>query len=382
MTIGIDIRSLLDARLSGVPEYTRELLKELFRLDKNNRYVLFYNSARDLRPSLPDFDNPRVSVRSTRYPNKLFNNIMENLIGWPKIDRLLGADLFFMPNIGFAAFSPLCRSVLTVHDLSFLRFKEFFSGKRRVWHAALRLSAMVKKYDRIIAMSENTRQDLIELTGLDPRRVSVIYSGVRADFHPRSEAGEGAAMRLKYNLGGRFILFLGTLEPRKNISGLIAGFDSALTKYPDLAGYELVIAGGRGWKTGPIMAAREKAIKRAKIKFIGYVPDADRAKLYRACSLFVYPSFYEGFGLPPLEAMACGTPVIMSQTGSLPEVGGEGALLVNPHRGADIGEAIGTVLRDPGSREIMAARGISRAARYRWSEAAREHLKIFNSLSE
>jgi glycosyltransferase involved in cell wall biosynthesis len=377
MKIGIDIRSLLENQSSGVPEYTKELLKEIFALDRRNEYCLFYNAARDAAGRLPRYPYPNVSIRATRYPNKLFNNIMENFIGWPKLDRLLKADLFFMPNIGFAALSKTGRSVLTVHDLSFLRYGGFFSWKRRLWHAALRLPRLVGQYGTVVAVSENTKRDLVELCGLKPERIRVVYSGISNRFRPEGKDGERAALAAKYRLSAPYILYLGTLEPRKNISGLIRGYDECLGEHPGLKDHALVIAGGRGWKEGEIMAAWRSAKQRARIKFIGYVDDADRAALYRSAEMFVYPSFYEGFGFPPLEAMACGLPVVSSRAASLPEVAGGAALLVDPHNQNELAAALYAVLTDGSLKEKMRQRSLRAAARFSWRQAAGRYLEIF-----
>jgi glycosyltransferase involved in cell wall biosynthesis len=208
----------------------------------------------------------------------------------------------------------------------------------------------------------------------------VIYSGVSRDFRPASVSQRSADVRAKYRLPERFLLFLGTLEPRKNISGLIRGYDRLLTGHPELAEYELVIAGGPGWKTGGIKAAWHSARHRDRIRLIGYVDEADRAELYRLASLFIYPSFYEGFGFPPLEAMACGLPVVMSQTASLPEVAGEAALLINPYRESDIGEAISAVLLSGSLREKMKKRSLETATKFSWRTAAEKYLQIFEGL--
>ncbi len=377
MKIGIDIRTLLDREYSGVAEYTYNLLKELFRLDKNNSYTLFYNSARAIDGRIPVFEAENVKVVHTRYPNKLFNNIQQRLIKRPQIDSLLGVDVFFMPNIGFISLSAGCRKLLTVHDLSYLRYPEFYSLKRRAWHWLMRIRSMMRRFDRIIAVSENTRRDLIELAGVSPEKISVVPSGISRDFRVL-EAGDAGLNRVrrKYSLPERFILFLGTLEPRKNIDGLIRAFELYCAVH-NAERISLVIAGGRGWKNAAIHRAAQASPVRDRIKFIGYVDRGDKVYLYNAASLFVFPSFYEGFGFPPLEAMACGVPVVVSDNSSLPEIAGQAALAVNPFDSGAIAGAITSILADHGFRAKLAAAGLARSPRFNWGNTAKHYLELF-----
>ena len=385
MKIGIDIRTLMDAHYSGVSEYTLNLLKEIFRLDNNdNQYKLFYNSGRDVSARMPRFGQPNVEIIRTAYPNKLFNNIMQNIVKTPKLDRLLGVDLFFMPNIGFISLSPGCRKIITIHDLSFLRYPEFYSLKRRWWHVLVNTRRLLKNFDYIAAMSENTKKDVIELCGIMPEKIKIIYSGIDTRCKPMAENDEQLlAVRKKYNLPKRFILYLGTLEPRKNVAGTVQAYEE-LRNYvmpagrQELQNVKLVIAGNKGWKSREIFQAWQKSEFKDDIKFLGYIEAADKPYLYNLASVFVYPSFYEGFGFPPLEAMACGTPVIISSAASLPEVAGKAAIMVDPYKTSELARAMEQIL---GSRELRAglrAESLMAARRFNWEKTARSYLELFN----
>lgn len=378
MTIGLDIRTLMDKQYSGVSEYTFNLVKEILRLDEKNDYKLFYNSGRDVSANIPKFSG-RYEIIAKRYPNKFFNYFLQKIFHYPKIDRLLGVDLFFMPHLNFIALSGGCRSALTVHDLSFLRHPEFFSFRKNFWHKMINVKKLIKNSDLIIAVSQNTKNDLTELLGAEPEKIKVIYSGLGPEFKPISDGEKLREVKLKYQLPEKFIFFLGTIEPRKNLDGLISAYN-LLRLEPEFREVKLLMAGGRGWENKNIYQAREKSPFREDIKFLGYVPSADKPALYNSASLFVYPSFYEGFGFPPLEAMACGAPVIASSAASLPEVVGEAGLLADPYDIAGLALAMAKALTEEKLRENLRKKGLARAAEFSWEKTAGEYLEIIHSL--
>jgi len=385
MKIGIDIRTLMDPQYSGVSEYTLNLVGEILRLDRENEYRLFYNSAKDVSARMPKFDYPNVKIIRKRIPNKIFNWPMQKISRRPEIDKILGVDVFFSPNIAPLALSKDCERILTVHDLSFLRFPEFFNFKRRLWHRMIGVKKMIKEFDKIVAVSENTKNDIVELCGVLPEKIKVVYSGTESEYKAlNSEFPELGAVRRKYGLPEKFILFLGTVEPRKNIEGLIGAYNKfresreARLRVPE-AELQLVIAGGRGWKSESIYKEWKKSKYEDDIKFLGYVDKKDKVYLYNLASLFVYPSFYEGFGFPPLEAMACGTPVITSFASSLPEIVGGAGLMVDPCNIADMARAIELVLSDEKLREDLARKGLERANRFGWEKAAKEFLSFITN---
>ena len=375
MTIGIDIRVLGSPQKSGVQEYTEQLLAHLLPLDPAIQYNLFYSSYSHSLPQYSWLSLPNVHLLQAKIPNRgIF--YAARFFNAPKIDRLLGGvDVFFSPHFFLAPLSAVCRRVTTFHDLSFERFPEFFSWRKRLWHRLeMRPQWQAKFSDRIIAVSESTKHDLVELYGIDPAKIEVIYSGIAPQCKPLDEQALDEFRKLS-GLPRRFILSVGTLEPRKNTLGLIRAFEQVC----DTSGYDdvqLVIAGPRGWLYDDIFAAVQRSSYRQRIRFVDEMDDSQRAYYYGAASVFVYPSFFEGFGLPVVEAMACKVPVIASHTSSLPEVAGDGALLVDPYDIGSLAQAIMMVLSDERLRNKLVQNGSWRAASFSWEKAAQQTLNV------
>jgi len=371
MRIIFDIRPLLERRRAGVSLYTANLLQRLLGMSGHD-YTLFGNSSGGRWPDdLPDRSGS-VSHALSRYPNRLLN-LSLTLFGRPRIEELAGdADLVFMPNLNFAA--TRLPSVVTVHDLSFVRYPEFFSPKQRLWHRLVRPDRLLRQAAAVVAVSEHTRTDLTETYGVPPERIRVVHPGVSAAYRPMAPE-ETAEVRQRHGLSGPYLLFLGCLEPRKNVIGIIRAYDRLK------AGIDLVIAGGRGWLFKDIFREADRARRRDRIRFLGYVPEADKPALLNGATAFVYPSFYEGFGMPPLEAMACGTPVIASHGSSLGEVVGDAGLLVDPYRTDGLREAMARMLEDGPLRANLRARGLERAHRFGWDDSAKKIDRLFTDLA-
>lgn len=380
MKIGIDIRTLMDTYYSGVSEYTLNLLEATFKIDRNDEYRLFYNSGRDVSDRIPKFNYDNVEVVSTRYPNKIFNNIMQKILHWPKIDQMLGVDLFFMPNIGFISLSPQSKKIITIHDLSYLRYPEFFSLKRRLWHILINVKKLLNKFDFIVAVSENTKRDIVELCQIPAEKVSVIYSGISEEYR-LIEKGDFQFPKVekKYHLPEKFILCLSTLEPRKNVCTIIKAFDQCMSESPGMKDYSLVIAGARGWKRGEIFKTWSESPSKSRIKFIGYVDQSDKVYLYNLACLFVCPSFYEGFGFPPLEAMACGRPVVTGYGASLPEAVGQAALMVNPYKTNEIAQAMTLILNNNLLSDNLIKNGLTAVKKFTWDKTAHSYLQLWQN---
>jgi glycosyltransferase involved in cell wall biosynthesis len=377
MKVGIDIRTLMDARYSGVSEYTFNLVEEILKLDKND-YRLFYNCFGDCL-NIPEFSGGKFKVVKYNYPNKILNYLFFKFFNYPKIDKELGADVFFMPHINFIGKSAATKSLITIHDLSFLKYPEFFSWRKNFWHRMINVKKLIKRFNRVVAVSENTKQDIVELCGINPDKVEVIYSGIGEEFRKiNANEKKSAEVRDKYKLPEKFILYLGTLEPRKNVDGIIRAYNKLRADSRELQDYKLVIAGGKGWKSDNIYKEWECSGFKNDIKFLGYVDSKDKVYLYNLADVFVYPSFYEGFGFPPLEAMACGLPVIISYAASLPEVAGDAALMVDPYNINDITKAMAEVLTDESLKNKLIERGLARAKKFSWENTAKEYLKIFH----
>ncbi|OGH73488.1 MAG: hypothetical protein A3C90_01950 [Candidatus Magasanikbacteria bacterium RIFCSPHIGHO2_02_FULL_51_14] len=420
MKIGIDIRCLMNQHRTGVGEYTYELLNALFSIDRANQYFLFYNSYIDVSKYVRLWNQENVQYVETRWPNKIFS-ASQVLFGLPKLDHVVRhceervserrgnlvdtraghcqgdrhdpirigsrddsfVDVFFSPNLNFTSISRNVKHVLTIHDLSFEIVPDCYSPKQQLWHKIVNPKKQCERAGVILTPSENTRRDVVELYGVGEKKVCVLKPGLSANFlkletGPTSSTDSVSVHRRnwklgikeKYDLPEKYILFLGTIEPRKNVLGVIKAFQrSSLI----INHYSLIIAGPKGWKSGEILREIDGT---DKIRYIGYVPAEDKPALYALADVFVYPSLYEGFGFPVLEAMASGTPVITSNRSSLPEVAGDAAYLVNPYNVAEIATAIERLATDKQLRDLFVERGKERAREFEWNETAKEFLEI------
>lgn len=370
MHVAVDVRSLMGSRHSGVEEYTTRIVRAMAQFEPSHTYHVFYNSARKV--SLPVF-RENVVVHEFRYPNKIFN-ASQRLLGLPKWDSLLGQniDVVFMPSARLMPLSHTTPLVTVAHDVSFERFPEFLTARRRLWHALMRPRRLLANSDHIIAVSEYTRQDLIEVYNINPNAVSVVHPGVAIQNAARPLDVQN--VRRRHGLPERFLLFMGTHEPRKNIEGVIAAFSAIAHRIP----HSLVLAGESGWKRSRIRASLAGSAYADRIHSLGFVEEDDKRALYAAADLFVYPSFYEGFGFPPLEALLAGTPAVVSFNSSLPEVVGKWATLVDPYNIAQIAAVLEELLASPVRVSLDVQKEI--LAEYSWQKAAKQTLSILKSV--
>jgi len=377
MRIAIDARCLEEERISGVGVYTLEIIQNLLKKDKKNRYIIFSNAYKELSKSLSFAKKyPNAELKRFRWPNKLLNFFIW-YFGWPKLDSLIGGvDIFFAPNINFLTVSKNCKLFTTFHDLSFERFPEFFKRKTRLWHFYfVNPRKIAQKSEKLIAVSESTKNDLEGIYGVKEKKVHVICHGVSDDYKIISRNDPKLLeIQKKYSLPYKFILYLGNIEPRKNIKALIEAHKMLRKNNPRFDGYKLVLAGS----ISPLCRGIIKEEKE-NISAIGYIDREDKPFVYNLASIFVYPSFFEGFGLPSLEAMACGTPVIASHNSSIPEVVENAAILVNPNRPEEIGEAMKYLLKDEKLYNIIKERGLRQAKKFDWKKCAEKTLKLLTN---
>ena len=380
MRIGIDYTAAV-RQGGGIGRYTRNLIRALAQLDTENQYILFvaggWGEGDGLGP-WPDSFQVRAIPLSDRWVHILWQRLRLPV----PVQAITGAlDLFHSPDF---VLPPTGRtpSILTVHDLSFLRVPQFFvPGFREYLERAV--SRAVDRAACILADSESTRVDLMQLMAVEPERVTVLYPGVEPRFRPVKEADMLAAVRARYDLPGRFILGLSTVQPRKNFDGLIEAFRRLLARSadgPEIADLHLVIAGGKGWMYEDTLALVKRAGLEGRVHFPGFVAEADLPALYCLAGAFAFPSWYEGFGLPVLEAMACGTPVVAADNSSLPEVVGEAGLLVDAGDPDALSEALGRLLRDEALQGRLFRAGLDQARCFTWEEAAQQLLHVYKSL--
>lgn len=399
MNIGIDIRILGKKRRTGVEDYTINLLSHLLSLDRSIRYRLFYNGVRKPKLDYPFLKLPNVKIKRFRIPNRILDLFLR-FLRFPKLDKLLGrVDIFLSPHFLLAPVSKKVKTIVIFYDLSFIRFPEFFSLSKLLWHKFIYPKKQAQKADLIVAISESTKEDLINLYGIKEEKIKVIYPGIDKKFKPISDDNPALdRVRRKYNLPDNFILYFGTIEPRKNILGLIRAFEQ-LKKQPHLEGrvewlgfegrvksdkrdffdfpsLKLVIAGTKGWLYNEIFEEVKKSQFQKDIIFTDFIDEEDKPYLYNLAQAFIYPSFFEGFGLPPLEAMACGMPTIVSNKSSLPEVVGQGAIMINPYNIDEISLAIKEILENKDLREYLIKKGLERAEEFNWDRTAKQFLEI------
>jgi glycosyltransferase involved in cell wall biosynthesis len=265
-------------------------------------------------------------------------------------------------------------TVVTVHDLSFLLVPDCAEEGLRA-HLERVVPPSVRQADFVTADSENTRNELTTLLDVNPGRVEVVYGGVDERFRPMTDEVALEQARLKYGLFFPFILYVGTIEPRKNLGRLLRAYTQARQRRR--AHHRLVVAGGLGWLYEDVLREIDELAAEQEVVFLGRVPDDDLPLLYSLCDLFVFPSLYEGFGFPPLEAMACGKAVVCSNTSSLPEVIGDAGVMVSPYDVDGLADAIVALLQDPDRRAELGRRGIERAREFTWDKSARRLLEIY-----
>ncbi len=372
MRVCLDVSPAVHRR-AGLGRYAQELSAALLEVDAENEYLIFFNRPRSARVEPPLHSLRRLTVAWSNKPWRM-SALLAHFAGLSQ-DRLFpGVDLFHATDHLLPRFSRV-RSVFTLHDLAFRLYPETHTALNR-WFLNVMMPRFLQAADAVIAVSEHTKRDALRAYNLDEAKVRVIYEGVNPRFRPAPPEAV-AVIRRKYGLPERFILSVGTIEPRKNL-------ETALAAYRALkeggAAHKLVIVGKKGWLyRGFFRRLREEGLE-GEVVFPGFVPDDDLPALYGGADLFLFPSLYEGFGLPPLEAMACGAPVVCSDVSSLPEVVGDAALLVPPLEVRAWAEALRRLLGDADLRADLQARGLARAREFSWARAARATVEVYQQV--
>ena len=378
LRIAIDYTSAVNQN-AGIGRFVRSLVGALVEQDQTNRYLLLHAAPNPgATARLPTARNVgRLPLRlSERWLNILWHRAQVPL----PIDWLTGPlDIFHSPDF---VLPPVrhARSILTVHDLAFLLYPECADDRLRAYLEKT-VPRSVHRADFVVADSENTRNDVIVLLGVPPERIVVVPGGVDPSFRPVEDPARRAALRRQLGLDDAtpLILFVGVLEPRKNLVGLIEAF--GIMKSRRSLPHKLLVVGRKGWLWEGIMERAEQSPVRDDIVFAGFVPEGELATLYSTAEMFAFPSHYEGFGLPVLEAMACGTPVVASRASSLPEVVGDAGLQVDSEDAEQLAAALELLALNPELRQDFRRRGLDRAATFTWHAAARSLLDVYRRVA-
>jgi glycosyltransferase involved in cell wall biosynthesis len=368
MLIGIDASRTTADRRTGTETYSLYLIRELLALGRGHRFRLYFRQA----PS-PDLFPQSEDRRVIPFP-RLWTHLR---LSWEMLSE--PPDLLLVPSHVLPLVHPRL-SVVTVHDLGYHYFPEAHTLSQNVY---LRWSTRhnARTATRVLADSEATRRDLLEFYGIPGEKVAVVYPGRDEELAPVTDAAALAAIRARYGLGDAYLLYVGTLHPRKNLVRLIQAFAGLLRTLAaagqsPVSGLQLVLAGQKGWLYDEIWHQVDRLGLEHRVILTGYVPDADLPALLSGALAFVFPSLYEGFGLPVLEAMACATPVVCSSVSSLPEVVGEAALQVDPLDVEAWTGALHRIVTDAGLRRALIEQGFEQMRRFSWRRCAEETLRV------
>lgn len=362
MLIGIDASRAIVPRRTGTERYALEIIRALVRAAPDDRFVLY------LQRQPP----PGLLPRSAQVRWRVIPSPRLWTVGRLSLEMAARPpDVLFVPAHSLPPIVPRA-TVTTIHDLGYLHFPgEHPPLTRLLRRLSNRWSA--RRATRVIAISGTTRDDLVRFDGIPRGRIKVVHHGCAPSFRPVRDADRIDAVRTRHGLDAPYVLFVGTLQPRKNLERLLAAFDRVAADRPHVL---LALVGAAGWQPERLERARAAVQARDRVRRLGYVEDDDLPALLSGSLALAFPSLYEGFGLPALEAMACGTPVLTSSTSSLPEVVGDAGLLVDPLDVGAIADGLRRLIDDADLRRDLGERGLARAARFTWERAADETLAV------
>ncbi|MCD4844226.1 MAG: glycosyltransferase family 4 protein [Methanosarcinales archaeon] len=362
MKIGIAARGL-SVESGGVKQYIESLTSALLKIDNTNKYYIFYN----LNNSKGKF--PKANEIILNSSSKLFWDYY--LI--PKAIKDYELDIMLFPK-NILPFFINCKSVIVIHDLAFFMSKLNAYPLNDTIYMHMMIKSSVKRANHIITVSENTKQDIIKYLGVEESMITVTHLASNEKYRKIEDEIRLNEIKKKYGLNDKFIFYCGSLSPRKNMIRLLMAFDTIRNKIP----HKLVLTGGRSWNDKTLNNLIHK-IGDDVIK-LGFVPDEDTPLLYNLADLFVYPSLYEGFGLPTLEAMACGCPVFTSNISSIPEVVGDAGKMVDPYNIDEMAKAMYDILTDDELKDDMVKRGQKRIKKFSWEKCAKESLYVLERI--
>jgi glycosyltransferase involved in cell wall biosynthesis len=370
MRIGL-VTNSIDEQSGGVATYASELIRNLNAIDEENDYILIHHTPSDHSIY---HRNQDIIIKSY---SPYYKGTIWKLVNAPlKLRKGCNLDVVHDLNgIGPLSYRMPFQKVVTIHDLIPIIYPTTFNLPNALTHRLL-LPKTLHRADKIITVSSNTKKDIMNIYDIPEEKITTIYNAVSEHFKIATEQ-EILDLREKYSLNFPFILFVGTLEPRKNIPSLLKAFKILSRKEP---GLKLVIAGKRGWKYKEIFQLISSLEIGSDVRYLQYIDQNDLPVLYSAAEVFVYPSLYEGFGLPPLEAMACGCPVVTSNVSSMPEVTGNAALLIDPTDVEAISDSVHLLLSDDNLKGKMIKNGLTNVKRFSWHQCAKETRAVYEEL--
>src|SRR5688500_8467884 len=367
MRVAIDARKLHDF---GIGTYIRNLLRQLARLDCDTDYVLLCQEA-DLGIALQLGPNFRTVLESSR------NYSVREQFHVPWVLRQLRPDLYHAPHYVLPP-AIRCRSVVTIHDCIHLMFPQYLPHRLAYAYARASMWAAARRSDRILTVSEASKRDILHFFDVPPEKVVVVYNAIDERFSREPRAEDVERVRERFQLHQRFVLYVRNIKPHKNLERLIEAFHALRLR--GLDDLKLLIIGDEISSYPSLRRAVHRHKLHKHVRFLGYLPDDTLAIMYRLATVFVFPSLYEGFGLPPLEAMASGTPVVTSNVSSLPEVAGDAAVLVDPY---DVDSIVDGLRRVVGDREMAATlrrRGLERAREFSWARSVEKTREVYRAV--
>jgi glycosyltransferase involved in cell wall biosynthesis len=368
LRIAIDARKMRDY---GIGTYVRNLLRHLSRLDAETEYILFCRESdcgtvEELGANfraIPEVAKPYSVSEQLRIPMDL---------------RREKIDLFHAPHYVLPPLTP-CKSVVTIHDCIHLRFPQYLPNRLAYAYAWSSMWLATRRANRVLTVSEASKRDILRYYSIPDQRIDVIYNAIDDRLGEEPSPEDIERVRDRYQLNAPYVLYAGNIKPHKNLERLIEAFHT-LRQDPDLGHVKLLIIGDEVSKYATLRRAVHRYKLHKYVRFFGFVPDKTLAVFYRLARVFVFPSLYEGFGFPPLEAMASGAPVITSNVSSLPEVVGDAALLIDPHDPIAIAEAMRRVLLDSDLREDLRQRGLRRVKEFSWERSVRRVREIYDEV--
>ena len=368
MRVAIDARKLHDF---GIGTYIRNLLRHLARLDVESEYVLLCRE-----PDLRIASDLGPNFRTVLEPSPNYSIREQVHVPWVLMRER--PDVFHSPHYVLPP-AIRCRSVVTIHDTIHLTFRQYLPNRMAYAYAKASMWAAARRSSRILTVSEASKRDIVRLLDVPPDKIVVVHNAIDERFWVEPEADDVARVRERFQLDQRFILYVGNIKPHKNLVRLIEAFHEL--RRGELADLKLLIIGDEISKFPALRRAVHQHKLHKHVRFLGYLPDETLAVLYRLAAAFAFPSLYEGFGLPPLEAMASGTPVVTSNVSSLPEVVGEAAVLVDPYDIGSIADGLRRVLTNPALAEDLRCKGLARARAFSWEQSVAKTCAVYQEIA-